>query len=73
MFISKKQKIHESIQNQESKYIGLAGGEYSKPDYKDEVGSGMTSLKNYTRLAEDYGHRRYVRKAAGRIHGRKMY
>ena len=76
MFVSKKLKIQDSLENQKSKYLGLAqngqGAEYRGVG-KDDLESAATSLKNYSRLAEDYGHRRYVRKAAGRVHGRRVF
>ena len=75
MFVSKKLRIQDTIERQKSKYLGLAANADMQHKFgaNDDFASATSSLKNYSKLAEDYGHRRYVRKAAGRIHGRRVY
>lgn len=72
MYTLKKVKIEDTIQAQKSKCLGLGGTGPGIIGRDADFSSAPTSLKNYERLADDYAHRRFVRKG-GRIHGRRMF
>ena len=64
MFMHKKCKIKDDYDNKQLKYLSIVK---HGPHSSVYPAAASTSLSKFSRLADDYGHRRFIRKAQ-RLH-----
>ena len=62
---SKKIKVESDYEGSKLEFLGVVNGNpvITANDLRGVDYRGRSNLKNYERLVDDYGHRRYIRKA----------